>query len=55
MFLGNAFKYTLEGTITVKVEFGPSWASFSVRDTGVGVPPEDLDKSVYFDGSVVLF
>lgn len=42
---GNAFKYTLEGTITVKMRISPLWATFSVIDTGVGIPAEDIDRS----------
>jgi len=44
-FLTNALKYTPEGgTITVRV--GPSklGAQFTVTDTGVGIPPEDVPK-----------
>ena len=44
-YLTNALKYTpAGGTITVRV--GPSelGARFTVTDTGVGIPPEDLPK-----------
>ena len=44
-FLTNALKYTpVGGTITVRV--GPSelGARFTVTDTGVGIPPEDVPK-----------
>jgi two-component system, NtrC family, sensor histidine kinase GlrK len=44
-FLTNALKYTPEGgTITVRI--GPSrlGTKFSVTDTGVGIPPEDLPR-----------
>jgi signal transduction histidine kinase len=44
-YLTNALKYTpAGGTITVRV--GPSdlGARFSVSDSGVGIPPEDLPK-----------
>lgn len=42
---GNAFKYTLQGTVSVKIRFSPLWATFQVTDTGVGIPPEDIDRS----------
>lgn len=44
-FLTNALKYTLEGgAITVRI--GPSrrGTQFTVTDTGVGIPPEDVPK-----------
>ena len=44
-YLTNALKYTPQGgTITVRV--GPSdlGAQFTVTDSGVGIPPEDLPK-----------
>lgn len=44
-YKGNAFKYTLEGCIIVKVEFDSRHAIFSVQDTGVGIPKHDLDRS----------
>jgi signal transduction histidine kinase/DNA-binding response OmpR family regulator len=44
--LSNAFKYTLEGE--VEVTLAPSadgrGAELAVRDTGVGVPPEELPR-----------
>ncbi|GJJ11735.1 hypothetical protein Clacol_005973 [Clathrus columnatus] len=42
--IGNAFKYTLEGSIKVQLYFGNQEILFSVIDTGVGIPEEDLDK-----------
>lgn len=41
---GNAFKYTLEGSITVQLHFRNQEVVFSVADTGVGIPEDDLDK-----------
>jgi len=40
--LGNAFKFTAEGRISVAVELrdGPSELLFSVSDTGIGIPPD---------------
>ncbi|RMD86309.1 MAG: hypothetical protein D6815_00125 [Candidatus Dadabacteria bacterium] len=44
--LNNAIKFTNEGdTITVRAEqVEPGFCRFSVSDTGVGIPEEDLDK-----------
>lgn len=40
--LSNAFKYTFEGTITVRIEHKEMTVEVSVQDTGVGIPAEDL-------------
>ena len=48
--LGNAFKFTFEGGITLKVELDNPAADsltrlkFSVNDTGIGIKKEDQDK-----------
>jgi len=42
--VGNAFKYTLNGRITVSIQYVDGFAVFSVADTGVGIPPEDRLK-----------
>ena len=45
--LGNAFKFTINGGITIKVEVesqDPYRIRFSVRDTGIGIKKEDQDK-----------
>jgi signal transduction histidine kinase/CheY-like chemotaxis protein len=45
--LSNAAKFTHEGTVTLRVtreqEDGAEWAVFSVRDSGIGIPPEKVD------------
>lgn len=44
--LSNAFKFTPEGgevTLSVRLEDG-SWLKFMVADTGIGIPPQDMDK-----------
>ena len=41
---GNAFKYTLKGTIVVRCSFDVQCAVITVEDTGVGIAPEDIDK-----------
>ena len=47
--LSNAFKYTSEGAVTLGLhcERGDGedvWLSFYVSDTGIGIPPEDIEK-----------
>jgi PAS domain S-box-containing protein len=42
--LSNAFKFTLEGTITVRLTQDDGRAVFSVADTGVGVPEKEIPR-----------
>ncbi|KIJ24325.1 hypothetical protein M422DRAFT_274935 [Sphaerobolus stellatus SS14] len=42
--IGNAFKYTIEGSIWVRLRFEPGQIRFTVRDTGVGIPKDDIPK-----------
>lgn len=42
--IGNAFKYTLEGEISVKMDVKDGYIHLSVQDTGVGIPAADIDK-----------
>lgn len=42
--VSNAFKYSNEGSITIKVEKKNDHVHFSVADTGVGIPADQLDK-----------
>ncbi|KAG8714935.1 hypothetical protein FRC11_006434 [Ceratobasidium sp. 423] len=42
--VGNAFKYTLSGKITVTIQYCDGCAAFSVSDTGVGIPEKDRQK-----------
>jgi len=47
--LSNAFKYTREGSVTLKVSCERKgkkdiWMNASVSDTGIGIKPEDIEK-----------
>ena len=42
--LSNAFKFTLEGEIEVRLEPAEGQALLTVRDTGVGIPCEELPR-----------
>ena len=40
--LSNAFKFTFEGEIEISISAGSSGAQMLVRDTGTGIPDQDL-------------
>ena len=42
--LGNAVKFTLRGGVTFSVECRREMAVFDIRDTGPGIPPEDMER-----------
>ena len=42
--VSNAFKFTLSGSIEVKLRKSAENVELTVRDTGVGIPPEELPK-----------
>ena len=42
--VGNAVKFTPGGSIVVEVGFEGSWFMVTVSDTGIGIPPESLQK-----------
>ncbi|MCS3797429.1 ATP-binding protein [Niastella sp. OAS944] len=42
--LSNAFKYTLKGSITVELGNADGFAVLKVKDTGVGIPAEELPR-----------
>jgi PAS domain S-box-containing protein len=42
--ISNAFKFTFEGTISVSLTELPDHVELRVRDTGVGIPPQELPR-----------
>jgi signal transduction histidine kinase len=42
--LSNAFKYTLKGSITIELATVDGFAVLKVKDTGVGIPAEELPR-----------
>ena len=42
--LGNSVKYTLSGTIDVTSEVKDKFIEISIKDTGIGIPPDELPK-----------
>jgi signal transduction histidine kinase len=42
--LSNAFKFTFQGEIAVRLQQNDGTAELSVRDTGVGIPEEELPR-----------
>uniref|UniRef100_A0A7C3UU96 histidine kinase n=1 Tax=candidate division WOR-3 bacterium TaxID=2052148 RepID=A0A7C3UU96_UNCW3 len=42
--MDNAVKYTEKGKIEIKLIQGLDYVEISFSDTGIGIPPEDLDK-----------
>lgn len=42
--ISNAFKFTLEGTITVSIRLSEGGVDLLVRDTGLGMPPAELPR-----------
>ena len=52
--IGNALKFTYKGGITLNLKYDSrtSQLTVSVRDTGIGIKPEDLAKLFHFFGQV---
>ncbi|HEV8391321.1 MAG TPA: PAS domain-containing sensor histidine kinase [Dongiaceae bacterium] len=53
--LSNAIKFTPQGgevTLTARPGGAPGWVALSVSDTGIGIPPEQLDNALSAFGQV---
>jgi signal transduction histidine kinase len=42
--LSNAFKFTFDGGIAVTLRSGPKVVELAIRDTGIGIPPEEIHR-----------
>jgi signal transduction histidine kinase/CheY-like chemotaxis protein len=42
--ISNAVKFTGQGGVTVRVSRADGWLKLSVRDTGVGIDPQDMQR-----------
>ncbi|MDD5528787.1 MAG: HAMP domain-containing sensor histidine kinase [bacterium] len=42
--IGNAIKFTNKGSITITATEEKEYVKISVKDTGAGIPPENIDK-----------
>lgn len=42
--VSNALKFTLQGSVTVRLGYASGWHSFEVADTGIGIAPEDVAR-----------
>ena len=42
--VGNAFKFTSEGAVSIKASFVDDCLHFSVSDTGCGISPEEMNR-----------
>lgn len=42
--LQNAIKYTDEGTVEILLEEEKKFVNIAIRDTGIGIPDEDLNR-----------
>ncbi|CED85098.1 histidine kinase [Phaffia rhodozyma] len=42
--LSNAFKYTLSGSVDVKLTYEDDYVVFSVSDTGIGIPKDEQSR-----------
>ena len=53
--LGNAYKFTATGEVRIALEIGSGRVSYTVQDTGIGIPPEAqemvFDEFRQVDGS----
>jgi two-component system cell cycle sensor histidine kinase PleC len=53
--LSNAIKFTPQGgavTLAARPAVAPGWVALSVADTGIGIPPEQIDNALSAFGQV---
>eukprot|EP00347_Sterkiella_histriomuscorum_P000345 403376220 len=50
--VGNASKFTFQGGISVNIDFKDGILTTKVRDTGIGISSEDMEKLFQFFGKV---
>ena len=41
---GNALKFTRQGRVAIGVALDSEWLTYRVSDTGIGIPPEEIDN-----------
>ena len=41
---GNALKFTRQGRVAIGVALDGEWLIYRVSDTGIGIPPEEIDN-----------
>jgi signal transduction histidine kinase/ActR/RegA family two-component response regulator len=44
--ISNAIKFTLKGSVSVKVTIQSDWLEFNIKDTGIGIP-EEMQKTIF--------
>jgi signal transduction histidine kinase len=42
--VNNAIKFTERGEVNIECQFRDGWLETCVRDTGIGIKPEDMDR-----------
>ena len=42
--LSNAIRYTKQGKITLRISYSNQVAQFDIEDTGIGIPPEEMER-----------
>ena len=50
--IGNAIKFTFNGSINIRVAFSDGELVSSVEDTGIGIKEEDLHRLFKFFGQI---
>ncbi len=42
--LSNAVKFTRSGCVSISAIYNPQWVVINIKDTGIGIAPDDIDK-----------